>query len=516
MTETAPPPLLSAQEVTKSYAGVQALKSASLEVRAGEVHALVGENGAGKSTLIKIITGAVEPDSGEIRLNGETIAHNSPRVAKSLGISAIYQQPALFPELTVAENIAIGQERSGLSGRVDWRRRRQVAAELLAQVGARIDPDREAGELTMPQQQLVEIARALGADAKVLILDEPTASLSEEDTQNLFKVIRSLRSRGVGMVYISHRLEELPVIADRVTVLRDGRTIDTRDMREVDRQQLIQMMVGRELSAVFPKREVSLGETVLELRNLGCAESGLKDITLSVRAGEIVGLAGLVGAGRTELGRAVFGLTPADSGEILLRGEPVKIESPAEAIRRGIAYLPEDRRRHGVILDMQIGANITLASLDRLSRRGSLDFRAEREVAADYARRLGVKTPAIYAPVATLSGGNQQKVALSRWLLTSPAVLILDEPTQGIDVGAKSEIHALMTDLAAEGVAVLMISSELPEILGMSDRVAVMYGGRVVEVLDRAEATQEKVLALALGHSPEEVAASLAAGQGGK
>ncbi len=395
-----------------------------------------------------------------------------------------------------------------MAGRVDWRRRRQVAAELLAQVGARIDPDREAGELTMPQQQLVEIARALGADAKVLILDEPTASLSEEDTQNLFKVIRTLRGRGVGMVYISHRLEELPVIADRVTVLRDGRTIDTREMREVDRQQLIQMMVGRELSAVFPKREVSIGETVLELRNLGCAESGLKEINLSVRAGEIVGLAGLVGAGRTELGRAVFGLTPADSGEILLRGEPVRINNPAEAIRRGIAYLPEDRRRHGVILDMQIGANITLASLDQITRGGSLDFRRERELAGDYARRLGVKTPAIYVPVATLSGGNQQKVALSRWLMTHPKVLILDEPTQGIDVGAKSEIHALMTDLAAEGVAVLMISSELPEILGMSDRVAVMYGGTIVEILDRAEATQPKILALALGHDKAEVAAA--------
>jgi rhamnose transport system ATP-binding protein len=264
-------------------------------------------------------------------------------------------------------------------------------------------------------------------------------------------------------------------------------------------------MVGRELSAVFPKREVALGETILELRDLGCAASGVRGVNLSVRAGEIVGLAGLVGAGRTELARAVFGLTPIDAGEILLRGEPVRIHSPAEAIRRGVAYLPEDRRRHGVILDMQIGSNITLASLDKLTRAGALDFRREREVAADYTRRLGVKTPAIYAPVATLSGGNQQKVALSRWLMTKPSVLILDEPTQGIDVGAKSEIHALMTGLAAEGVAVLMISSELPEILGMSDRVAVMYGGTVVEILDRADATQEKVLALALGHSPDEV-----------
>jgi rhamnose transport system ATP-binding protein len=486
---------------------VQALKSASLELRAGEVHALIGENGAGKSTLIKIITGAVEPDGGELQLNGQSVTHNSPRVAKALGIAAIYQQPALFPELTVAENIALGVERSGVAGRVDWRERRRRAAELLAQVGARIDPDSEAGDLTMPQQQLVEIARALGADARVLILDEPTASLSEEDTQNLFGVIRHLRERGVGMIYISHRLEELPVIADRVTVLRDGRTIDTRPMSEVNRQQLIQMMVGRELSAVFPKREVALGETVLELRGLGCTESGLSGVNLSVRAGEIVGLAGLVGAGRTELGRAVFGLTPTDSGEIRLRGEPVRVGSPAEAIRRGIAYLPEDRRRHGVILDMQIGANITLASLDRLSRYGALDFKREKEIAGDYARRLGVKTPAIYAAVATLSGGNQQKVALSRWLMTKPSVLILDEPTQGIDVGAKSEIHALMTDLAAEGVAILMISSELPEILGMSDRVAVMCGGRLVEILDRADATQAKILALALGHDASEVAA---------
>jgi rhamnose transport system ATP-binding protein len=501
-------PLLRATDITKSYAGVQALKSASLELRAGEVHALIGENGAGKSTLIKIITGAVAPDGGELQIEGKTVTNNSPRVAKELGVAAIYQQPALFPELTVAENIALGVEQSGMGGRVDWGARHRRAAELLAQVGARIDPDADAGDLTMPQQQLVEIARALGADAKVLILDEPTASLSEEDTQNLFNVIRSLRERGVGMVYISHRLEELPVIADRVTVLRDGRTIDTRPMSEVNRQQLIQMMVGRELSAVFPKREVQLGEVVLELRDIGCAESGIKGVNLSVRAGEIVGLAGLVGAGRTELARAVFGLTPIDEGQILLRGEPVRVGSPAEGIRRGIAYLPEDRRRHGVILDMQIGANITLASLDRISRRGVLDFKREKELAGDYARRLGVKTPAIYAPVATLSGGNQQKVALSRWLLTKPSVLILDEPTQGIDVGAKSEIHALMTDLAAEGVAVLMISSELPEILGMSDRVAVMYGGRLVEILERADATQEKVLALALGHDAAEVAAA--------
>ena len=501
--------LLRATDISKSYAGVHALKSASLELRAGEVHALIGENGAGKSTLIKIITGAVQPDGGEIKLNGQTITHNSPRLSKSLGIAAIYQQPALFPELTVAENIALGLEQAGLWGRIDWRNRRRRAAELLAQVGARIDPETVAGDLTMPQQQLVEIARSLGSEAKILILDEPTASLSEEDTQNLFRVIRQLREQGVGMIYISHRLEELPVIADRVTVLRDGRTIDTRLMSEVNRQQLIQLMVGRELSAVFPKKEVELGDVVLELRHLSSSEAGIRDVNLSVRAGEIFGLAGLVGAGRTELARTIFGLTPADEGEILLRGQAIKLDSPAQAIASGIAYVPEDRRRHGVILDLPISANITLAALDELSRSGSLDFRREKELAADYTRRLGIKTPAIFVPVATLSGGNQQKVALSRWLVTKPSVLILDEPTQGIDVGAKSEIHALMTDLAVQGVAILMISSELPEILGMSDRIAVMHGGTIAGILDRAQATQQKILAMALGHELSEIDAQV-------
>jgi rhamnose transport system ATP-binding protein len=496
--------LLRAIDIEKSYAGVHALKQASFELHAGEVHALIGENGAGKSTLIKIITGAVTPDSGAIQLRGKTITHNSPRVAKQLGIAAIYQQPALFPELSVAENIAIGLEESGFWSHVDWRARRERAAELLARVGAKVDPATEAGDLTMPQQQLVEIARALGAEATVLIMDEPTASLSEEDAQNLFAVIRQLRAKGVGIIYISHRLEELSLIADRVTVLRDGRTIDTRAMSEVNRQQLIQLMVGRELSAVFPKKSLQLGEVALELRGVGCSTSGIHGVDLSVRAGEIRGLAGLVGAGRTELARTIFGLTPADEGEVRIRGKGVTIESAAQAISLGIAYVPEDRRRHGVILDLAISANITLASLDRFSRAGALNFQREKEVAADYTRRLGIKTPTIFAPVTTLSGGNQQKVALSRWLLTKPSVLILDEPTQGIDVGAKSEVHALMTELAAQGVAILMISSELPEVLGMSDRIAVMCGGTIVATLDRAEATQEKILALALGHGVQQ------------
>ncbi len=491
--------LLKAFGITKSYAGVQALRGASFELRHGEVHALIGENGAGKSTLIKIITGAVVPDGGELLVAGSPVVENSPHHSRELGIAAIYQQPALFPELTVAENIAIGMERGGLLSRIDWRARRSHASQLLERIGTRISPDSVAGELSMPEQQLVEIARALGAEARVLIMDEPTASLSEEGTRNLFRVIGELRASGVGIIYISHRLEELPQIADRVTVLRDGLTIDTRSMQDVDRGELIRLMVGRELSDVFPKRDVEMGEVVLELRGLGCIVSGVENINLTVRAGEIVGLAGLVGAGRTELARAIFGLTPADEGEILLNGEPVRIGNPSDAIRLGIAYVPEDRRRHGVVLDLPISDNISLASLDRISGRGGIDFSAERDQSVEYVNMLGVKTPAIFTPAGTLSGGNQQKVALARWLATKPRLLILDEPTQGIDVGAKSEIHRLMCDLAEQGMAILMISSELPEILGMSDRIAVMHGGTVAGILDRAEATQQKVLLLALG-----------------
>ncbi len=493
--------LLKAENIQKSYAGVRALKSASFELRGGEVHALIGENGAGKSTFIKILTGAVEADSGLLEIVGREVIENSPTLAKMLGVAAIYQQPALFPELSVAENIAFGQEKKGFFGRVDWKMRRENARDLLREVGAKIDVDADAGSLTMPQQQLVEIARALGANAQILILDEPTASLSEADANNLFRVIRGLKAKGVGMIYISHRLEELPAIADRVTVLRDGNTIDTREMATVSREELIKLMVGRELSQIFPKREIKPGETVLELKNFGCRKAGVKNINLAVRAGEIVGIAGLVGAGRTEFARAVFGLDTADSGEILLHGKSFKHAHPRDAIRNKIAYLPEDRRKHGVILDLPISSNMTLASLKILSSFRGMNFRREKELAAEYTRRLGVKTPSIHDSVSTLSGGNQQKVALSRWLMTTPSVLILDEPTQGIDVGAKAEIHELMTELAEQGAAILMISSELPEVLGMSDRIAVMHGGTIVKILDGKNATQAEVLALALGHN---------------
>jgi len=498
--------LLEARDIHKSYDGAHALRGASFELRAGEIHALIGENGAGKSTLIKVFTGAVRAEAGELRFAGRRLIHNTPAIAKSLGIAAIYQQPSLFPELTVAENICFAMEGKGMWSRVDWRARQRRAAELLARVGAAIDVNAEAASLSMAQQQLVEIARALGADAKVLILDEPTASLSEQDAQSLFRVIRGLRQRGAGVIYISHRLEELAAIADRVTVLRDGSTIETRAMPDVRREDLVRLMVGRELAAIFPKREVPMGEPALELRRLRCEVSGVHDVSLSVRAGEILGLAGLVGAGRTELAHIIFGLTPADGGEIRLRGKPVRIARPADAVAGGIAYLPEDRKRHGVVPELAVSANISLASLPSLSRLARFNFQREREMALAFVQRLAIKAPSVFSPASALSGGNQQKVALSRWLATHPAVLILDEPTQGIDVGSKAEIHALMGELAARGVAILMISSELPEILGMSDRIAVMAAGTIAAVLGRGEATQENVLSLALGHLPRTTA----------
>jgi rhamnose transport system ATP-binding protein len=492
--------LLRLSGITKSFFGVPALRGVSFDLRAGEVHALVGENGAGKSTLIKVITGAHAPDDGTLEVLGQLITGNSPVRARELGIAAIYQQPALFPDLSVAENIALGLEPGGLWRRVRWGMRRERARHLLAKIGARIDPETEVRHLSMPEQQLVEIARALGADARIVIMDEPTASLSDTEVANLFRVIRELKSHGVGVIYISHRLEELPEVADRVTALRDGALVGTRAMGEVNRAELIRMMVGRALESVFPKLRVPLGAMVLEVENLSCADSGIDHVSLSVRAGEILGLAGLVGAGRTELARVLFGLTPSDSGTITLNGRAVRIDTPGAAVTLGIAYVPEDRRRHGVVLEMSVASNVTLATLRQVSRAGLMDYRRERAEATDYVAKLGVKTASIDGPVSSLSGGNQQKVALARWLAASPKVLILDEPTQGVDVGAKAEIHRLMGDLAARGMAIVMISSELPEILGMSDRIAVMHSGRVVGIVDRTDATQESLMEMALGH----------------
>ncbi len=486
--------LVRAQAISKSYGGVRALDAVDFELAPCEIHALIGENGAGKSTLVKIITGAVEADSGSLEIAGEPVSDHTPARAKELGVAAIYQHPALFAELSVEENIALALERTSAFARVNWTRRRRIARELLDRVGAEIAPQTEAGVLTGPQRQLVEIARALGSDARILILDEPTASLTHRETEKLFRVLRDLRAKGAGLIYISHRLEELREIADRVTVLRDGRLAGRRTMAEVDQPALIRLMAGRDLSQVFPKREVPIGDVVLQIEDL---EAG----SLTVRAGEIVGLAGLIGAGRTELAESLFGLAPGAS--IRIAGESISIDSPRDAIHRGIAYVPEDRQRNGVIPEMPVAHNISLADLASVSSNGFLDSARERSIATAFISKLEIKTPSPDAEVETLSGGNQQKVAIARWLHTEPRLLILDEPTQGIDVGAKAEIHRQMVELAESGVAILMISSELPEILGMSDRVFVMAKGRIAGVLTRAEATQEKILTLALGGSPD-------------
>ena len=493
--------LLYATAITKSFAGVQALRGVSFELRSGEVHALLGENGAGKSTLIKVITGAEKADSGTLTVNGHPVPNNSPATARALGIAAVYQQPALFPDLTVEENIALALESNSVWRRIDWRARRRQACELLERCGAEIAPERTVSTLSMPEQQLVEIARAIGARARILILDEPTASLTDREVERLFRVLGALRGEGAGIIYISHRLDEVAVIADRVTVLRDGQTIATRDLKDVDRAELVRLMVGRDIQAIFPKRDVPVGEIALEVRNLACRAAGIHHVTFHVRRGEILGIAGLVGSGRTELAETLFGLTPADDGEILLRGSAARIGSPAEAIRRHLGYLPEDRRQHGAVLEMPVAANISLANLNAVSRNGLIDHALERTMARSYVERLRIKTPSVYTETGSLSGGNQQKVAVARWLAIDPEVLILDEPTQGVDIGSKSEIHQIMVDLAEQGMAIVMISSELPEILGMSDRIAVMHAGTIAGILSRTEATQEKLLALALGHA---------------
>jgi len=492
--------LLDARTISKSFAGLRALDRVSFDLRAGEVHALVGENGAGKSTLIKIMTGAERADAGSLVVDGVTVAHIDPHTTRELGIAAIYQQPALFPDLTVAENIALSLERGGPWRRIDRGARTRRASELLQRIGVTLDPDRPVGDLTMPEQQVVEIAKAIGADARIVIMDEPTASLSDREVTRLFAVIARLRAAGVGIIYISHRLEEIAAIADRITVLRDGHTVATREGGEVTRAELIRMMVGRELDAVFPKRDIPLGAIALEVTDLSNERAGVRRVSLSVRRGEILGIAGLVGSGRTQLAETIFGLTPADGGAIALDGTPVQIQSPADAIRVGIGYVPEDRRQHGVVLDMSVAANASLASLPSVSNRGLIQRRAERNRAKEYVESLRVKTASVDAEVGSLSGGNQQKVALARWLATRPSVLILDEPTQGVDVGSKAEIHRLMQELAERGMAIIMISSELPEILGMSDRIAVMVAGTIVTTIPRTSANADNVMAAALGH----------------
>ena len=493
--------VLRLQGLVKSYAGVRALMDVSFDLQAGEVHAIVGENGAGKSTLIKIVTGAIAPDAGRIEVNGQAVDRMDPHAAHLAGIAAVYQQPALFPHLSVAENIAMQVER-GRGWRVlDWAARTTHARALLDRVGSTLDPSRAVETLSMPEQQIVEIARALGSNARIVIMDEPTASLGEREVQSLFRAVALLKAGGTGVVYVSHRLEEVFALADRITVLRDGQSVGTFPAAGVTRQELVRLMVGRPMADVYPSRTHAAGDVVLELAGVGHRDSGVHDASLTVRRGEIVGLAGLVGSGRTELAEILFGLRPADAGRIRVNGTDVRIGAPRDAIALGIAYVPEDRRRHGVVLEMSVAANASLASLPAVSRHGLIDRTAEASAAAVFIERLQIKTSSADAAAGTLSGGNQQKVALARWLATKPVLLVLDEPTQGVDVGAKAEIHRVMAELAASGLAVLMISSELPEVLGMSDRVAVMRGGTIAGILDRSEATQDRVLALALGHA---------------
>ncbi|MDB6039931.1 MAG: rbsA 2 [Verrucomicrobiales bacterium] len=493
-------PLLQLTQVTKSFGAVRALSGVSFELLPGEVHALLGENGAGKSTLIKIITGAHQPDSGNIRIGGKEVRHLTPTAAHRHGIACIYQQPALFPDLSVAENIGLRLETTGALRPVAWNERRQRADHLLKRIGAAISSEAEVRSLSMPEQQLVEIACALGAGARIVIMDEPTASLTQKEQHLLFAVVRELRANGVGIIYISHRLEEIFALADRVTVLRDGQSVAVTKLDNINETALIKLMVGRDVTQIYPPADSLPKETVLALRKLGSASNGVHDVSLDVRAGEIVGLAGLVGAGRTELAEIIFGITHGDSGDIIINGKTISIRSPRDAIAHGIAYVPEDRRRHGVILEMSIAANTTMAIHPKIFPSTHLRPSAEKNLTNDYIKNLDIRTYGCDAPAASLSGGNQQKVALARWLATNPKLLILDEPTQGVDIGAKSEIHKIIRRLAKEGMAVLMISSDLPEILGMSDRIAVMREGTITAILP-AHSNSHDVMSAALGQA---------------
>lgn len=500
MLQTSSVPLLRLEGIKKNYGAVRALQGVDFELQAGEVHALLGENGAGKSTLINLITGARRPDAGTLTLAGRPLAGLDPAAARALGIACVHQQPALFAELSVAENIGLRLEAGGAWRRVDWRRREARAAELLQRIGAEFPASRTVRELSMPEQQLVEIACALGVGARIVIMDEPTSSLTRREQEQLYGIVHGLRAAGTGVIYISHRLEEIFALADRVTVLRDGVSVGTRAVSAVTEPELIKLMVGREVSQLYPPAESAPGAAVLELRGVGCRAAGVHDVSCTVHAGEVFGLAGLVGAGRTELARTLFGLTPADAGEIWLHGRRIHPRSTPEAVALGIAYVPEDRRRHGIVLEMPVAHNLTMAVHPRLFPGAWLRFGAEQALARESIRDLAVKCPGPDAPGGSLSGGNQQKVSLARWLATRPKLLILDEPTQGVDVGAKSEIHRIIRRLAQEGLAVIMISSDLPEVLGMSDRIGVMRGGTLAAVLP-GHSDPHTVMAAALGQS---------------
>jgi rhamnose transport system ATP-binding protein len=490
--------LLELHDVHKSFDAVRALRGVSLELHAGEVHALAGENGAGKSTVVRIIGGEHQPDAGELLLDGSPRRFAGPRDAQQHGIAVIHQEPTQFPDLTVAENVFMGRQPLRSGRRIDRAAMRRRAAELFDALGVAIDPGRVTRGLSIADQQIIEIAKALAAQARIIVMDEPTAALSTVEAQRLFRVARRLAEGGAALLFISHRLEELEELCERVTVLRDGALVTTVRMADIDRDGLVRSMVGRAVEVLFPDRDGEPGDEALVVD--GLTRAGVyHDVSFAVRRGEVVGLAGLVGSGRSEVARAIFGVDERDRGTVSVDGRRLRPGDPRAAIAAGLAMVPEDRREQGLILDLSIERNATLPRLSAVSRWGLMRRSRERSVADEWTRRLGVRLRRLADPVATLSGGNQQKVVLGKWLATKPAVLIVDEPTRGIDVGAKVEVHALLADLAEQGIAVLMISSELSEVLGMADRVLVMHEGRLVAELGRGEATEETVMRAATG-----------------
>jgi ribose transport system ATP-binding protein len=496
--------LLEIKGLSKAFPGVQALEAVDLDVREGEVHALLGENGAGKSTLIKILSGAYPKDRGDILYQGKPIEIKTPHHAQQLGISTIYQEFNLGPDLTVPENVFLGHlpHRGPL---VDWGVAKIRATEILDRLGIKLPMDVPASKLTVAEQQLVEIAKALARETRLLIMDEPSAVLGDKDLEKLYQVVRTLKAEGIAIIYISHRLVEIFEIADRVTVLKDGRLVGTRNVTDVTMPELVRMMIGRDLQDVYPKRTAAAGDVLLEVKNIN-RPGVLHDISFQVRAGEIVGIAGMRGAGRTELARAIFGADP-HQGTITLSGKSLTIRSPQDAIRNRVALVTEDRKAEGLFLKLSVSTNTTISGLKALCQAGIIRLRRETAVVAKLIEQLTIKAPSANFIVGNMSGGNQQKVVLARWLNIGARVLLMDEPTRGIDVGSKSEIYQLMAQLAEQGVGLIMISSELPEVLGMSDRVLVMHEGRLVKELSRAEASEESIMVYATGSQTQAAAA---------
>lgn len=490
-------PVLEMQHISKRFDMTQALENVSLSLYPGEIHGLVGENGAGKSTLIKIMTGIYQLDSGELFYQGKPVHIRNSQDAQAYGIAAIYQEPMVFPDLNVAENIFISHRDRGRV--VNWRKMYEDAEVILAKLDVRLDVRMPARGLTLAAQQAVEIAKAISLNVRVLIMDEPTASLSAHEVAQLFKLVRSLRSQGVAILFIGHRLEEVFDISDRVTVLRDGKWISSRPRSEVTSEKIIRDMVGREVTDFFAKGASKRGELLMSVRNLG-KSNVFKDVSFDIYRGEVLGFAGLIGSHRTDVGLALFGIEPADSGEIIMEGKPCKVRLPEQALALGIAYASEDRRQLGLTMPMSICSNISLPMLKHyLNPLGLIRQREELATAEKFRQRLAIRTPSVTIPVEKLSGGNQQKVMLSKWLNADPKLLIMDEPTRGIDVGAKAEVHHMISELAAQGMAVIMISSDLPEVLAMSDRVLVMREGRQMGIFEHAEATEERVMTAAMG-----------------